>query len=250
MAQNTPINALPWPELGDIPNAQTAFQNLANQLDTRLVPRFANDAARQAAITSPVAGMLSYQNDSARYEYYTGSSWQPVVPPDYRQAVTLSSPASAVFLNGIPSTPSLVTLYWTARSDAALINTGVQVRVNNDLNTVYSGQKMQGSGSATPTSSTFVTSSFADCGSTLAASATAGRFGSGSIELTGWNNPHSGKLNGIAKYGAFDVAASNSFTGQTSWFYDGAGPYYELVIFPGAGNWVAGSEFLVVATQF
>ncbi len=75
MAQNTPINALPWAELTDIPNAQTGFQNLANAIDTRLIPRFTDSTARSAAITSPTEGMLSYLTGTHRLDVYDNGAW-------------------------------------------------------------------------------------------------------------------------------------------------------------------------------
>jgi hypothetical protein len=76
MAQNTPVSALPWPELTDIPNAQTAVKNLADALDTKVIPKFANATARDAAITSPVEGMMIYRTDIHGFQQYNGS-WLP-----------------------------------------------------------------------------------------------------------------------------------------------------------------------------
>jgi len=76
--QTTPIANLPYPELTDLPNAQTGFSNLANALDGILIPRYSNASARNLAITSPVAGMMSYLTSEARFERYTGSAWRPI----------------------------------------------------------------------------------------------------------------------------------------------------------------------------
>lgn len=54
----TPINALPYPNSSSPNNPPIHFQALNNQLDTRLVPRFATATARNSAITSPVEGMV------------------------------------------------------------------------------------------------------------------------------------------------------------------------------------------------
>ncbi len=77
----TPTAAIPYPELTDIPNAQSAFQALALALDTKVIPRFATAAARSVAITSPVAGMVTYRADAAApgFEYWNGSAWTGLV---------------------------------------------------------------------------------------------------------------------------------------------------------------------------
>jgi hypothetical protein len=43
----------------------------------QVVTPFASAAARTSAITSPVAGMLSYRSDGDIFDGYTGSAWKP-----------------------------------------------------------------------------------------------------------------------------------------------------------------------------
>lgn len=78
MAQYTGVSNLPWAELTDTPNAQTATQNLANALDSITVPRFASFTARDAAITSPVAGQKCVITgfDTPQSYTYRGSLWR------------------------------------------------------------------------------------------------------------------------------------------------------------------------------
>lgn len=37
---------------------------------------FDNASDRDAAITSPIHGMISYRKDNGRFYYYTGSTWR------------------------------------------------------------------------------------------------------------------------------------------------------------------------------
>ncbi|WP_411102433.1 hypothetical protein [Streptomyces sp. cmx-4-9] len=60
--------------LTDPPNAQTLATNLA-AMAGQTVMRFANAAARAAAITSPVAGMVAYLVTEKRLTYYDGTQW-------------------------------------------------------------------------------------------------------------------------------------------------------------------------------
>jgi hypothetical protein len=75
---NTPINGLTYPALTDQPNGPAQLQTLVGQLDTRLIPRFANATARDAAITAPVEGMYADLADTDVLWRYSGTLWVPV----------------------------------------------------------------------------------------------------------------------------------------------------------------------------
>lgn len=247
MAQNTPINALPWPELGDIPNAQTAFQNLANQLDTRLVPRFANNAARAAAITAPTAGMLSYQLDSGRFEYFDGSTWNPL-RADVRMKTKLDAPIASVTFSNIPSTCARVCITWTARADNAVTLQSLLVRVNGDSGAAYRWAAMQNNnGTFAGGVGNGVTSM--THGTMFGASASAGLFASGVITFEGWDSPHAGFLGCTAQAQAL-IDGSTYNVWSSSGHYSAGGPYTSVTLLPQAGDFVAGSEFVLVAQEF
>jgi hypothetical protein len=72
---NTPIAALPYPALTDSPNGPAQIQALATAVDSQVVPRFATTAARDAAITAPVAGMECWTTTPATHWYYSGTAW-------------------------------------------------------------------------------------------------------------------------------------------------------------------------------
>lgn len=80
----TNINQLRYADTGDVPNLSTITQNLATDVDTRLVPRFVSTAARDATITAPVRGMVCTvcaSNGARVYTYaYNGSAWADVSP--------------------------------------------------------------------------------------------------------------------------------------------------------------------------
>ena len=56
---------------GSVLQASEVNDNLMKQA----VATFSNAAARSAAITSPVAGQVTYLEDVARYDHWNGSSW-------------------------------------------------------------------------------------------------------------------------------------------------------------------------------
>jgi hypothetical protein len=56
---------------GSVLNASEINDNLMNQS----IIVFSNEAARTAAITSPIEGMVTYLEDTAAYESYDGAAW-------------------------------------------------------------------------------------------------------------------------------------------------------------------------------
>lgn len=79
MPSITPINSLPIPLLSD-PNADItdAVSDYATAADSRLVPRFSTAAARDAAITAPVAGQLAAVTGTDELYVYRNSVWQGI----------------------------------------------------------------------------------------------------------------------------------------------------------------------------
>lgn len=81
----TPINGARYPAASDSPNGPLQIQNLALDYDTRVLPRFANETARNNAITSPQEGMhciLQAVSGSPsmpqREQTYRGGQWRDV----------------------------------------------------------------------------------------------------------------------------------------------------------------------------
>lgn len=106
MVATTPINGLRMAELTDTANAQTAFSNLGTDLDTRLFPRFATTAARDAAISSPVTGMVCFVAAFNLPMMYYASYWGffPGTPlaliyRDTPQTIATAGAGSAVLFN-------------------------------------------------------------------------------------------------------------------------------------------------------
>lgn len=80
MSKLTPLGNLPYPEPADVADIPLHFQSLAEAADGRTVLRFTDAAARDAKVTSPVAGMLAWLNTPGRLFHYTGTHWAPVTP--------------------------------------------------------------------------------------------------------------------------------------------------------------------------
>ncbi|MCX5236695.1 hypothetical protein OG824_15985 [Streptomyces prunicolor] len=78
MTGYTPLNALPYPQATDTANLPLHFQSMAEAIDGRTVLRYATAAARDTAITTPVAGMVAWLSSPGQLTHYTGTVWAPV----------------------------------------------------------------------------------------------------------------------------------------------------------------------------
>jgi hypothetical protein len=71
----TPLNGLPYPGPTDTADLPAHLQTLAEGIDARTVLRYATAAARDAAVTTPAAGMVAWLTTPGTLSYYTGSTW-------------------------------------------------------------------------------------------------------------------------------------------------------------------------------
>ncbi len=90
----------------------------ASDLNTYLmnqsVMTFATSTARASALTAPTEGMLTWLEDSNKYQYYTGSAWTDLVPTASSQTISDKS-ANYTIVSGdngamIRSTGSAITI--------------------------------------------------------------------------------------------------------------------------------------------
>lgn len=279
MSQNTPIAALPWPELTDIPNAQSAFKTLAEALDTKVIPKYANPTARDAAQPSPVDGAVCYLTDRGGFQSYRTSGWQPLgaivctsstrptpvetgrhifetdtlrtlsysgsawvgVGP-YKRTQTLSGTAASVLFSSVPSTLRTLRITYTARCDTATTAVAINLRVNADSGGNYY-YNFQSQANTTITPAVSATQNKGRIGAIPAASAGAGVFGAGRAEVAGWDAPHN-KL-GWTFHSHFYDTSPNSILDLGGGWYNANGPYTSLTLLPDSGNFVSGSEFVL-----
>lgn len=126
MADTTPVNALPMPQLADRANIETAVRPLALAIDTRVVARFGTLAARNSAITGPVAGQMCWVTETKELYVHDGSVWVSARPRCARlgaaEVRTSSTPVpSPWLLHTVESFAAYKFKYWsvwTAASDA------------------------------------------------------------------------------------------------------------------------------------
>ena len=63
------------------PGEVITASNVQDYLQDQTVMVFASDAVRSTAVIVPTEGMLSWLQDSDKYQYYTGSAWADLIVP-------------------------------------------------------------------------------------------------------------------------------------------------------------------------
>jgi hypothetical protein len=63
------------------PNTVITASDVQNFLQDQTVMVFASDAVRSTAVVVPTEGMLSWLEDSNKYQYYSGSAWADLIVP-------------------------------------------------------------------------------------------------------------------------------------------------------------------------
>lgn len=88
----TPIGGAPFPAGSDADNVPADLQALAVWASTRTVMRFADAAARDAALTSPAAGMVAWLDTPGSVTIRTASAWRTLWSALSWTDITLESP--------------------------------------------------------------------------------------------------------------------------------------------------------------
>lgn len=86
MPTPTPIAGIPIPSGLEKPNGPDQLNAMAVVIESRLVNRFNNATDRTKQWADPSKGSLSYILDKARYEYWSGASWLPVIVDPVKNA--------------------------------------------------------------------------------------------------------------------------------------------------------------------
>ncbi|MEU6141398.1 hypothetical protein ABZ848_13640 [Streptomyces sp. NPDC047081] len=75
MTLYTALSKLPYPQSTDTADLPLHLQSLAEGIDDRTILRYATAADRDTAVTTPVAGMVTWLTTPGTLSYYTGSAW-------------------------------------------------------------------------------------------------------------------------------------------------------------------------------
>lgn len=195
MPNYTPISLLPYPLNSERPNGPDQFQQLAREIEPKLVNFYRSASERASRIPAPREGMLTYRGDIDALEMYNGSRWvgaqsglvssQRVaahVTTDRNFSTTPSGPLNSCRLTLKNTSPIYKMLWfvhsdfeiyykWTARGINAVVRHYVQIdasKVRRDWNTYtsdgasthYSGAWPLRTGTLQPNASTTITTWF------------------------------------------------------------------------------------------
>lgn len=191
-------------------------------------PPVVSSIADLSAITNPHTGLLATNTGDGLIYRYTGSAWTP--HSLWRASTELASPTASISFT-VPTTLKNLTIRWTARSTTAAVTDVLYLRINNDSTTLnYLHQITQvinatlGSfANPTNTSQFFI-------GNIPAASSAAACFGSGRIDIQGWDAPHQ-TLSTVWQSHAYADSNVTAYLVNGGGWYRGVGPYTTVQLF-------------------
>lgn len=76
MTTNTSNQGLPVPESSDNVNVPGDFMSLAQAIERKLVMSFTSAGDRSSKVAAPTEGMMSYLQDSRKFDFYTDGAWR------------------------------------------------------------------------------------------------------------------------------------------------------------------------------
>lgn len=100
---------------GSVLNASDINTNLMNQS----VMVFSNSTARAAALTAPVEGMLTWLEDTNKYEFYNGSAWVALSQGDLLATSVFTAQTSIALDNIFTADYRFYDYYFTATGSTA-----------------------------------------------------------------------------------------------------------------------------------
>lgn len=148
---------------------------------------------------------------------------------------------ASVTFSSIPGTLRTVRLSVTARGDTNQY-AGLNIRINGSSGAAYrySYAYVSNTSNASPAGAGGVTS--IPAGFLPGSGSGAGIFSSTEITFHGWNAPQSGHL-ACSFQGGYMDTTSNTLHVYGVGAFGGGPPYTSITLFPGAGNFIVGSQF-------
>lgn len=182
------------------------------------------------------------------HHHDTGNEWVPVsgswrVHGLWRSSQLLTGSAASVNFTGIPTYLRKVQLVCNARGDTASGLTGFCLRVGGDTGNVYLWAQMFAQNGGSPGNAQFAAVSSALFGYCPAASYPAAMWGSAEVTWPDWDRT-TRALIGMCRGGNMDTV-SNLIINTGVVIYAGSNTRNSLLIKPDAGNFIAGSQFLL-----
>jgi hypothetical protein len=223
----------------------TITASWGNNVRDGLVSGFASASARASAITSPIAGMLTYRADlgtAGGYEGYTGSAWAPAGA----QLIQASSAGGAstfdfTTIPGVYGSLLVVGLGSLTGSGGAVDCT---LKINSDTGAHYTYTSIDASQAGTTPAGSFANAQTVDSwafGYPATTSFNSSRAGAFYMLIPGYANTTFPKI-GLTQNFIADGGAAWNVKGRY-WHWSQTAAITDLLFTSGAGNFAAGSYF-------
>lgn len=121
----------------------TAAWANANVRDQVITP-FASAAARTSAITAPIEGMVSYQNDTNALYYYDGAAWQLVNPTAVGASDATSGTTTSTTFTDTLTGASALAVNFTAPASGCVVVSVAATMANGGANNCVIGFRLSG----------------------------------------------------------------------------------------------------------
>ncbi len=202
-----------------------------------------SSVADLAAITNPSTGLVAYNSGDLMVYRWTGSAWR--VAGTWTTTTLLAAPAASITISNIPTYLKNLRIVWTGATSLVADGQFLHLRVNGDTGNNYrwvmthhsNGTVTGFVGNAVPQ---MVVGVVAGNGTT---------FASGTIDIAGWNSPHSITLGQT-------FSNQHIATGSVYWSINGgghysqAGPYTSVTLVPAsASNFLTGTQVTVTGSE-
>lgn len=203
--------------------------------------------AERDALTGLYDGLKVWRSDLKREDVYnsTTAAWRPASP--YRSKQVLSGTAASVTFSSIPGDCTMLRITAQARGDTAASFTTGNMRFNGDTSSIYESQSV-GANGATVAGAESLANSAILIGEVTAATATANTAAAWDIFIpnytgtTFWKQAISNHI--LSTLGNTTLANhSKQFVGR----WRNTAAITSVTLFPGAGNFIAGSYFMLEA---
>jgi hypothetical protein len=161
------------------------------------------------------------------------------------QNLTTATPAVTFT---IPQTHRHLRIAWRARSDTAGAATSLYMRFNADTTTKYSEQRMQAN-AATITATEAASQAQLIPGVLTAATSTADIAASGTIDLPDYSGTTFAKTYNAASQDVRSPAGGSIYLRHAAGIWNSKAAITSVTLYPQAGNFVAGSSFVVLGSK-
>lgn len=203
------------------------------------------DAARPAS-TEINVGQLAYSMDVSKLYIWDGSAYNQMFPAGYTKIAEniLVGTSANINFSSIPQIYRSLEIWMVSRSDTAATSTNGQIRFNGDISAIYDSQQLTGNATTAAAFET-VGGTLGFIGEVTAASSTANAASVSVIRIPFYRGTTFWK-DWISNH-ALTVSTGSAGVHSKQWTgrWRNTAAITSIDIFPGAGNFIAGSSFVL-----